>query len=210
MTRIVVSAFKPFGTYCANSTLEVLEILMLRGTFEIIPVVYKATIPTVDRGKELVDLAHEKGASAILSLGMASEKRGVCIEFCGTNAINNPKYCSPTEQGTAIRSDRTYGETINLDLTPWSIKTFTMGCGKNHIPVEVSIDAGGFCCNHLAYQTRLAILEGELRLPFLFVHIPCSPEAVPNMEDFTQAGKVTRSPELMADAIELLVQGAQL
>lgn len=205
-----MSAFAPFGPYPVNSTQRVLDILKRGGEFEIIPVVYEAIIPANNRGKELVDMALKRGASGILSLGMASEKRGVCIERCASNVIDSPKYCPPELQKTAIRADRAYGEKVHLNLNPWCIEPFSGRCSEEGVPVEYSYDAGGFCCNHLAYQTRLDLLEVGISLPFLFVHLPCCREAVPNMEDFIRAGKVTYSPALMAKGIELLLSGARL
>jgi len=210
MKRIIITAFAPFGAYPVNSTQRVLDILKSGEVFEIIPVVYEAIIPANNRGKELVDMALAHEASAILSLGMASEKKGVCIEGCAVNVIDNPKYCPPPLQKTAIRADRAYGENIRLDLDPWCIEHFSERCIVEGIPVEYFYDAGGFCCNHLAYQTRLALLESGMSLPFLFVHLPCCTEAVPNMGDFIRAGKVVRPPELMAKGIELLLNGARL
>lgn len=210
MKKIIITAFAPFGAYPVNSTQRVLDILKEGEVLEIIPVVYEAIIPANDRGKELVDMALAYKASAILSLGMASEKRGVCIERCAANATDNPKYCPPELQKTAIRTDRAYGEKIRLDIDPWRTELFSQKCKEEGIPVENSYDAGGFCCNHLAYQTRLTLLEKEIPLPFLFVHLPCCMEAVPNMEDFIKAGKITYPPTLMAKGIELLLNGARL
>ena len=210
MKKIIITAFAPFGPYPVNSTQLVLDILRRGEVFEIIPVVYEAIIPANNRGKELVDMALAHGASGILSLGMASEKRGVCIEKYVSNVIDSPKYCPPELQKTAIRADRAYGEKVNLDLDPWCIELFSQKCKEEGIPMEDSTDAGGFCCNHLAYQTRLALLESGTSLPFLFVHFPCCTEAVPNMDDFMRAGKVAHSPELMSKGIVLLLSGARL
>lgn len=209
MKKIIVSAFAPFGPYPVNSTQRVLDILKKGKSFEIIPVVYEAIILANNCGKELVDMALAHEASAILSLGMASEKKGVCIERCAVNAIDNPKYCPPELQETAIRADRAYGEKVHLDTDPWCIELFSERCKEEGIPVEYSYDAGGFCCNHLAYQTRLALLESETSFPFLFVHLPCCMEAVPNMEEFRRAGKVAHPPELMSRGVELLLSGAR-
>lgn len=208
MKTIIVSGFAPFGAYPANSSQLAVWWLAQSGIkgYKIVPAIFSATIPTENRGKMLVKYACKLGASGIVSLGMASEKKGLCIESWAANVIHNEKYCPPKLQGTPIDARNPYGERVAIDLVPWNIAMFEKACGVENIAVEHSSDAGGFCCNHLAYQTRVALVECGEDIPYLFIHLPCSPTAVPNEKEFVAAGKVCMPVEKMARGIELLLQ----
>ena len=208
MKKIILSGFVPFGAYPVNSSQQVVWRLAQRGIdgIKIVPAIFDATIPEENRGEVLAVRARALGVSGIISLGMASEKKGLCIERWATNAVDNEKYCPPLLQGTRIDPRQPYGWRIALDLAPWNVMEFEKACTAEGIPVELSDDAGGFCCNHLAYQTRTALIEREETTPYLFIHLPCSPATIPNEKEFAAAGKVSMSVDKMVLGIELLLQ----
>ncbi|MFA6503154.1 MAG: hypothetical protein WCT45_02775 [Candidatus Paceibacterota bacterium] len=212
MKKILLSGFVPFGAYPVNSSQQVVWQLAQRRIHgvKIVPTIFDATIPGKNRGEVLVERAQALGASSIISLGMASEKKGLCIERWATNAVDNKKYCPPLLQGTQIDPRQPYGLRIALDLAPWNIRGFEQACTAESIVVEYSDDAGGFCCNHLAYQTGTALIEREETISYLFIHLPCSPAAIPNEKEFVAAGKVSMSVEKMVRGIELLLQEVAL
>jgi pyroglutamyl-peptidase len=210
--NIVISAFTPFGAYPANTSQLVAESLGRSGVsgFALTVVIFSATIPREDRGRILVDRALLEGASGIVSLGMASEKKGVCIESCARNAVDNMKYCPPELQKTPVDVHAVYGARLPLDLTPWNIPAFEASCRDEGIAVEHSTDAGGFCCNHLAWQTQRAVAQSGERISYAFIHIPCSPEAISDLAEFETSGKVSMSVERTARAVELLLRHAAI
>ena len=215
MKTIVLSAFKTFGDYVANPTEIVARHLhkTTAGEFVIHSILFDANIPKRNRGADLFSAAQKLHASGIISLGMASEKTGLCIECVSTNKIHNLKYCPTHLNGTAINRDRPYEESLHMDLQAWNIELFKKSCAEKNIPVmEDSTDAGGFCCNHLAYQSRVAQMNSDAwsRIPFIFIHTPCSPETLSDIQTFYSTGKVAMSTDKIIDGIKLLLSSAAL
>lgn len=211
MNTVVLSGFNSFGDYKANSSEQVVKRVDRRnlGGFRVYSMVFSASIPeSEDRGSTLLYLARSIGASGVISLGMASEKTGFCVETVAANKVSNGKYCSPEQNGKAINPKRPYGEEAPLSLGPWNLSGFRANATRRGISVMPdSRDAGGFCCNHLAYQAAAAQSSSrEWRdTPFIFMHIPCSPEAVPDFEAFRSARKVTMSVDDIIAGLDVLL-----
>ncbi len=145
--------------------------------------------------------------------GMASDKKGLCVESVAQNRLFNPKYLSPSLSNTSIYRREPYQERCGMDLDPWNVPAFQEACQRHNIPVmEVSRDAGGFYCNHLMYQMRRAQLRHKLlaKTPFIFLHIPCSSEAVRDPTAFAAAGKIMMRVEDIIVGLRLLLKSAKL
>ena len=212
MKKIVLSGFGLFGDYLVNSS-EKTAIYLAKNPpagFQILPIIFEANIPQTNRGKELLEHARIFEACAIVSIGMASEKRGLCIEKWAVNLINNPRYCPSAINGTSIDKTVPHSKKIETDLVPWNLDAFLKTTETEGITVEHSINAGGFCCNHLAYQVRSAQLQESDSIPYIFIHVPCCPEAIKNPSDFFHTGKVTMTVNKIARGIELLLTSANL
>ena len=214
MKKIVLSAFKAFGSYAVNPT-EIIADRFNKGVlsgFDIVSVVFESVIPKGDRGWYLLSLARRVGACGIVSLGIDSGKTGLCIESVATNLIFNEKYC-PSLSGSPVDDARRYKEKIALDLGPWNIGKFRRGCHLEKIPVtDVSENAGGFCCNHLIYQVAAQKIASQYfaRIPFAFMHSPCSPESVADPMSFTGSGKVLMSVDDIIRGLEILLEHSLL
>lgn len=179
------------------------------GGFRVYSMVFPATVPSnEDRGAMLLYFARSIQAVGVISLGMASEKTGLCVETVATNKVDNSKYCSPEQNGTAINPRRPYGEKAPLSLGPWNLPGFRATSARHGVSVMPdSNDAGGFCCNHLAYQTVSAqLFRGAWSdIPFIFMHIPCSPEAISDIEAFRSARKVAMSVDDVIAGLDILL-----
>lgn len=218
MKTIILSAFGRFGDYAANSTEIVARQLhgrMIAG-FKIHSIVFECNIPSDNRGEMLIDLAEENQASGIVALGMASDKKGLCVESVARNAINNPKYC-PDLTGNPVNSDFHYDQELGLDLAPWNYDLFAKECDRKHVPVEgLSRYAGGFCCNHLMFQIEALQRANQnakkpcRRIPFTFIHIPCSDEAVVDCNAHQKSGKILLPIDVVITGIEVLLEKASL
>ena len=213
MKRIVLSAFGVFGDYLANPA-EIAANLLRHSSiagYYVEAFVLKANIPFgPDRGMEILRFAETINANGIISLGMASEKTGFCIESVAANLVSNAKYCQPSMNNKSITPNVAKGEKILLDLTPWNTVRFQRDCRGQGIPVmPISRDAGGFCCNHLMWQVRYAQSQGVARKrPFMFMHVPCCTRAVPDKTEFVKAGKVTMEPATLIKGLEILLENA--
>ena len=176
------------------------------------PTVFKACIPGEDRGLYLLREACSSGASAIVCLGMGSLKKGLCVETHAANLIDNEQYCPPELNKKPIDPNRPYGEKLRVDLSPWNIDRLRATCVSAEIPTEVSADAGGFCCNHLMYQICRAqsAAPAYQKVPWIFIHVPCCPEAALPTTDYLYGRKTVMSVTSIISGLEILLREASL
>lgn len=210
MKEIVLSAFGKFGSYLVNPVEVVAKKLHGKtiAGFKVNSIFFEATIPEENRGKKLLAFAQNVNASGIISLGLASDKKGLCVERVAVNRVFNLKYCPAALNNTPVDNHRPYEEKLELDPRPWNVGAFQNSCRSESIPVmEISTDANGFCCNHLMYQVRSAQLVSQdwIRIPFIFVHAPCSLEAISDPEMFAKAGKTTITIDKIIRGLALLL-----
>jgi len=210
---IILSAFGRFGIYTANSTEIVARQLNGKNIagFKVCSVVFPCRIPKgTNRGHKLLRLAERIGARGIVSLGMASDKTGLCIEAVATNLINNQKYC-PDLSGRAINIRDSLGKSVEIDLIPWNIGAFQQSCVEQGVLVmDCSRKAGGFCCEHLMYQLWRAQRVRQYKTPFIFIHVPCCREAIPDYDAFLKNGKVAMATESIIKGLEILLTSSAL
>ena len=213
MKTIILSGFGIFGNYLNNLSKTVAKRLDGRtiGNFKFLTMVFTAQISNYNRGEILFELARSNSALGIISLGVASEKKGLCVETRARNLFLNEKYC-PELSGKPVDQKKKVAEQLELDLFPWNVPSFCENCSSAGIAVEVSRDCGGFCCNQLAYQSRVYQLEmcPRTTVPYIFMHIPCAREDVPDIVDFTMQGKIVMSSEQIIAGLSILLDGSQL
>lgn len=215
MKNILISAFLPFGDYPENSSRQVVSLETNRGLCEyhVSPMYFAASIPNIDRGLLLLNAAQYTGTRGIICLGMASQKKGLCLETRTSNLVQNVKYCRPNQNGKPVDLSRPLGECLEIDLSKWNVDKFETLCQNTGIPSERSQDAGGFCCNHLMFQICSAQLrDSRLReIPWIYFHIPCTQEAVPVPPDeFIKAGKTTMALSDIYTGLIFLLRGASI
>lgn len=214
MRAILLSGFGRFGSYRANLTELVAN--QLHGQeisgFHVNSIVFECLIPQIgcNRGQALLEYARNTNSCAVVCLGMASEKTGLCLETATHNKIQS-KYCSEEMNGTPINPDLGYDANITLETCPWNVGAFISECKRQNVSImPPSTDAGGFCCNHLMFQLAMLQRSGLLRIPFVFLHVPCSPEAVTDQETHRGSGKILMPTEEVVKGIGILLKSASL
>jgi pyroglutamyl-peptidase len=212
MKTFLIAGFRKFGDYQANSSEQVVTELRKTGRLGSSKIVTEI-LPTeigLDLGYGLFESAIYKRAEAIVIFGMASDKRGLSIETCAANRLGHPKYYpTPGNIGYPIDPNIPFGQRFRMNLCAWKIGRFRVACEDAGVPVEMSTDAGGFCCNHLMFRlSRLQeIDERYRRIPWVFIHIPCSTRSVPKPRtEFDQAGKMTMEPDEVIQGLEILLR----
>lgn len=213
MKTVILTGFMPFGQYQSNLSEQVALFLdgKIIGDYRIASIIFAADIPPYNRGEEIFMRAQRIKASGIISLGIGSEKKGFCVELVARNFISNQVYC-PELSGKPINDNRPIGEKLPLDLSPWNIPAFYGTCQDAGLVTEISDDCGGFCCNHLAYQVRLAQTLASFAdyVPFIYMHIPCAVEDVSNPVEFAKQGKTTMDLETVTKGLTILLSNASL
>lgn len=217
MKTILLTGFSPFGDYAENISEEVVQNFKTIGDYRVVSLVFSPKIfsdEAINAGKLIIAKAKEINASAIISLGMASEVRGFKIELVASNWVENEKYCLPEENKRVVDS-----RFLELELRYSTLNNWHFGklwneddlinklieLGLDIKPIR-SNDAGNYCCNALMFRTLVALDEGDCQIPYLFLHIPCSEGAVKNMPRFDKT-KDLMSLEKMGKILTAIVSG---
>ena len=211
--KILITSFGKFGRYPANSSEIVARTLTQRrrlGSCWVVCETFPADIPSYDRGRAVLDLAIQEEADAIVMLGMASDRHGLSIEPRAVNRVFHPIYCQPEINGTPVDKNLELGHELQDDIEWWNPDRFVNDANAAGIRTLWSVDAGGFCCNHLLFQVlaaKCADPERYRRIPSIFIHLPCTPETLPETkEEFRGRGKITMEADNLLQGLEILVR----
>ncbi|MFA5109304.1 MAG: hypothetical protein WC458_02070 [Patescibacteria group bacterium] len=189
MKNILITGFRPFGKYKANPTEQFLKNHSVLGDLYLHSLIFPASTfanDAEDFGFEVVKTARSLKAVAIISLGMASDVKGLKIE---TRAINwsAGKYCLDFEQERKLNPLYPGWDTKEVNLEHWNIDFMFKNLTDLNIKFEkeISNKAGTFCGNALMYRI-LTALGYASDIPYIFLHIPCSAEAIAGLDDFAK------------------------
>ena len=187
MGNMLLTGFQKFGDYKVNPTEQFLQSHNVIGDFYLHSLVFPAH--TFNNGaeyfgNELVRLALSVDARAIISLGLASDIKGLRIE---SQAINwsAGKYCLDYENGKKLVQNQSPCHSKKVNLNHWNFEFMFQNFASLDIKFEkdISKKAGNFCCNALMYRTLLALGPGY-KIPYIFLHIPCTKESVKGSANF--------------------------
>jgi len=173
MKTAIVMGFAPFGDYPENPAgmlAEWADKKYVAGHH--IKGLVLSPRPFYYVGNALKALIERHEPSVILAFGMSSSVRGLRVETVSRNWVDHPKYCEDWERNRLIDDKRPKDHEFAMDLHFLDFKI-------DGIPFEIepSRDAGSFCCNALMYRME-CLFEETIRVPFLFVHVPCTEKAL--------------------------------
>ncbi|MFA5000506.1 MAG: hypothetical protein WC545_04060 [Patescibacteria group bacterium] len=187
MKNILITGFYPFGDYKVNPTEQFLKSHSVLGELYLYSLIFPPRTfgdGAENFGLNTVKFARSLNAIAIISLGMASDVKGLRIE---TSSINwsEGKYCLDFEQKKRLDSRFSSRATKKTNLAQWDIEAMLKNFKNLNIKFErkLSESAGTYCCNALMYRV-LSNLEPSSNIPYIFLHIPCSAEAVAGIDNF--------------------------
>lgn len=198
LTRVLVTGFEPFAEATLNSSQEVVRLLEKEGLsevfFEVLPVEYDSS---VDRILALIDKVNPE---IIFALGQAEGRARVSFERIAIN-LNDARI--PDNSGT-IRLDQPILEAGDVAYkTSLPVRQIVERLKEQGLPVEESLSAGAFVCNHLFYSV-MQHLQGSKRRWMDFVHLPLVSE---QSEEFL--GKPTLEKEMQAGIIKAAIKEAR-
>jgi pyroglutamyl-peptidase len=195
MTRVLITAFEPFGGEKVNPSQLAVQRLADDGvdgtelTTAFLPVVY------YDAAARLRSAIAEHEPDIVICTGQAGGRFGITPEKVAVNRNDTPM---PDNAGQApvdepIVADGPVGYFTTLPVTAMVAALHDAG-----IPAEVSWTAGTYVCNHVFYSLmHLAATErGGLRGGF--VHVPYAHEQV--------IGRTDAQPSLSLDTITQALQ----
>ncbi len=204
MKKVILTGFKPFGGYKWNPTEESTKNFHALGDVadaQIIGIVLPCTY--YGAYKILSKLVKYEKPDAILSTGLSSSVKGFRIETTFKNFMQS-KY--PDADG--LKPD---GNLLCDDLFATNTLLSTGNSGglykilsNNGIPAELSMDADSFICNSLGYLTTKMILEGQLPIRNIFVHVPWTTEFEGKVK--LERGKIFMDEEKYYTGLSLLLE----
>jgi len=178
---ILLTVFEPFGGSGVNASFEAGRLL---ATY---PGVQMVVLPVTAGDAERVALQALARTQPVLmiSLGEAGPEPLVRLEKVAINwdDFRLPDNGGNTNRDVAITAD---GSDARFATLPVSRIEKNLA-GLTPLRVTVSLSAGAFLCNHLAYAVLQAMAGGTAPVcPYLFVHVPCwrpqnGPEALHNL-----------------------------
>jgi pyroglutamyl-peptidase len=158
------------------------------------PGVVTALIPTSYHRAEadIVDLIHIHQPSVLLMLGLKRSASRLCLEQLALNMDNS---ITPDNDGEIRVHERIIKEAPDHYSNSLQLDHMADIAGDQGEPVDFSIDAGGYVCNHLFFiAAHLAATE--------FDNCRCGFVHVPPMEESSE--RLPRVVEITRDWVRLL------
>lgn len=165
MTKILLTAFEPFGEDNINPSLEIAKY------FRNFPNIDVLTIPVTFRESAETVIPHLAGYDVVLMLGQAKGRKGLTVERVAINIDD------------ASISDNAGDQPVDLPILPngapayfstLPIKSIIDAIRAEGIPASISNSAGTFVCNHLMYRVLHELSNTDTRAGF--IHVPALPE----------------------------------
>jgi len=187
MENILLTGFRKFGDYKVNPTEQFLKNHDILGDFYLHSLIFPAhtfNLGAENFGTEVVRTAYAVDALAIISLGLASDVKGLRIESKAVN-WSAGKYCLDFENEKTFLRNQSLSHSKRINLKHWNFEFMFKSFRSLDIKFEreISKNAGNFCCNALMYRT-LSALGSAYKIPYIFLHIPCTKESVEGLNDF--------------------------
>lgn len=158
-------------------------------TTEILPVEYQSSV------RKLIEIIEETQPEIVVSLGQAEGRSKISLERIAIN-LNDARL--PDNAGE-IRVERKIQEDgPPAYFTRLPLRALIEELVKQELPLEISLSAGGFVCNHIFYEAlhHLERSDRSRKIWMDFVHLPLIEEQIAEFP-----GKPVVSLELQGRAI---------
>lgn len=197
MSRLLLTAFRPFDGWNENASWLALQALMrdLPPSVEITTRLYPVDYDEL-RPRLAMDLATPY--DAILHLGQASGASSVRLEQFALNA--GRRRGEPTHSVGQLEADGPAAYRSRLPLADWTKRLREAG-----IPTELSLHAGDYLCNAAMYWSHYLLEASGRPANVAFIHVPL------DLSQAVMAPRETASlpTELSAHALRLMVGWVQ-
>lgn len=189
MDKILITGFERFGDYKENITEIISRKISKLSNYSLEYMIFPVRIfsnGAENYGEQIIAKAKGINAKAIISLGMGSDIEGLRIEARAVNWVENEKYCISSEQKKVIDDNLAPKWTLKIDLNKWNISRIFSAFEEMNITHEskISTDANSFCCNALIFRTLQAIQIERCKIPYIYLHLPCSHHAIEGILNF--------------------------
>ena len=173
--RVLITGFEPFGGSTLNPSQEVVQRLASQPPVGI--ELHPAILPVEHRlgPSELLRAFDLYQPEATICLGEAGGRTCISLERVAVNLVDD------------LIADNAGEQWIDQPVVPggpaayfvtWPVKPMLQAMLAAGVPAELSLSAGAFLCNQVAYTLLHALATHELynRIPAGFIHLPKLPE----------------------------------
>lgn len=206
MKRIIITGFEPFGLYKFNSTGEiaqsydawVIEDKLLVGV--VLPCSYRGAF---EKLKKIID---SEKPSAIISTGLSSSVHGIRFETVFRNIMDGkyPDADLYEPKGELIIAEKNAPMFLSSTADNARLANIVYSHG---IPVEVSADADAFICNSLGYLTTRMIINKNLPIKNVFIHIPWTDDYQDMIKlEKSDPVKIFMDREMVTEAFAIIIK----
>ena len=197
MTRALLTGFEPFGPYPINPTADLAKLYdnkLVEGV-EVCGLVLPATYHSASQC--LWEAIERCKPERVICFGLASRVPKFRIEAYGRNLMTSRYADASGLLSSGDRIEIEGPESVRVNSDPLDLAAHLHEAG---IPSEISVNADGFICNALIYET-MRLLESEASPSFVFIHIPWPDCYIDRIE--LDAGKVTVPWSMLTRAAEI-------
>ncbi|GAB3806054.1 pyroglutamyl-peptidase I [Humibacter antri] len=197
MTTVLLTGFEPFGSDAVNPSGDAVRLVASRwagrGTgvrlvTDVLPVTFAGS---AQRLHELID---EHDPDVVLATGLAGGRSRVSVERVGVNLMDARIPDSDGQQPVDLPSLPGAGAAVFASLP---VKAIMRDVAVAGIPVELSLTAGSFVCNHVLVHAAEWARRSARRAGF--IHVPWATGQAPNSEP-------ELSLEQLAQAFEIAIR----
>lgn len=179
MTRVLVTGFEPFAGAASNPSGEVARLVArhnagyeehgieVRGV--VLPVTFAGAVAALERA------IAKHSPDVVLALGLAEGRDAITPERV---TINLDDARIPDNDGAQPIDEPIEADGPAARFTGLPVKSMVAAIRGAGVPSSVSLTAGSFVCNHVAYVLG-GIAERHPGMRAGFVHVPATPDLVP-------------------------------
>jgi pyroglutamyl-peptidase len=173
--RILLTGFEPFGGSPINPSQEVVKALASCPPAGI--VLHTVILPVTHRGgpEELLRALDRTQPEAVICLGEAGRRAGLSIERVAVNLVDDS---IPDNAGERWVDQPVIAGGPAACFVTLPVKAMQQAMIDAGVPAELSLTAGTFLCNQVAYTLLhyFAARRQAEAVPAGFIHLPLLPE----------------------------------
>jgi len=211
MKTAILTGFAPFGKYVVNPTAilarDLQEKVIAGHLIHSIVLRTSVLLPNQAFGyeREVGERLTSYAPDVIISLGIASDVKGIRIESRCFNWLENDTYCTPFENRRPLFNDLRPQQEMSARLEEWDLAALDAQLSKVGIPFEISDDPGRYCCNALMCWFLRMLADSSQQIPYLFAHLPCTEESIAGIDDFDRIKKTLLRQDQFPTIVEKLL-----
>lgn len=185
MTTVLLTGFEPFGTDAVNPSGDAVRLVAARWNgperlvTDILPVTFAGS------AARLHELIAEHRPDIVIATGLAGGRSRISVERVGVNLIDAR---IPDNEGDQPVDAPSLPGGPAAAFSSLPVKAIVRDVAAAGIPVELSLSAGSYVCNHVLMHAAAWASEAGTRAGF--IHVPWAQGQAPNGE-----------PELPLDAM---------